>query len=731
MESKPRSARANLLETMVSDSLLIERLSQSYSTSMTLSIQIDSDGAALLPNAGPLIPAASSPAEKPLATSRPAAAELAGGEGFVPARAIAGPGVQATSSTDYRLVGKLGSGGTGIVYQAHQRAIDREVAVKVLRDELACDALSRMRFLQEARTLGSLDHPNVIALHELGTGPDGELFYSMKRVEGTSWNRTIDELSTSENIDILLRVANAIRYAHSRGLIHRDIKPENVMIGPFGEVLVADWGLALSFTGEHRRIVTGNTIGGTPAYMAPELAAGTLETQSIRTDVYLLGAVLYRIMTGHAPHAGATLLECIRAAAANKIVPTSVTGGWIDIATRAMATDPQDRYVDVAAFAAAIGQQQLHQQSEDLVRRAQKRIAVAGPAVTHQDYSVAEALIRESLDVWPGNLNATRALSQLHFEHARAAAAHGDYDLALVLLGDIGMGDSELASRVRRDRQHRLDQASREAKFLALFTHSPDAGLLTTAATSEILEANTQFERLTGFPAAEVVGRRIPDIHLWGCPERRSLFIKQLIETGHVEDFETPLRRSDGTFIDASLSANQFQMNGSELILTTIRDVGLRKEMQSQLRQSRQRLQDLQHLAQLGTWELNVRTGEVRWSDETFQIVGRALEHGAPDMEEYVRMIHPDDQQRLLDAIKTSIAHRAAYELQLRHRRPDGSYSTVIARGQPNLDEAGNVIELYGVVIDITRQAQEIEALRQQVVARSGGQRAGGQTTIA
>ena len=695
--------RVNLLETILSDSSLIERLSQSNLVSLTLTLEVDAEGRARIEHG------------EILDVAVPTTEEVRAAEGFVPSRHMVAPGERPNADTDYRLVGTLGSGGTGIVYQAHQRAIDREVAVKVLRDELADDALSRKRFLQEARTLGSLDHPNVIALHELGTGPSGELFYSMKRVDGTSWDHSIDGMSQSENIDILMRVANAIRYAHSRGLIHRDIKPENVMIGPFGEVLVADWGLALSFSSKQERVQTSNSIGGTPAYMAPELAIGDTESQNVRTDVYLLGAVLYRLLTGHPPHGGSTLLECIHAAANNDIMPTSVVGGWIEVARRAMATKPEDRYADVAAFMQAIEDQKLHQQSNDLVRRARKRLEKAASAATHQDYSVAEALVREALDLWPQSREAAKTLSELQSEHARAAAAHGDFDLALALLEEIGMGQSELAARVRRERQLRRDQASREAKFSALFTRSPDAGLLTRCSTGEIVEANEQFERMTGFAARDVVNKRILDIHLWACPERRASFIKQLTDTGRVEDFETPILRSDGIQIEAAMSANRVAMDGDDYILTTIRDITIRKVAQQQLKRSRARLRDLQHLAQLGTWELNVLTGEVRWSDETYRLAGRDLEHGAPDMNEYMKTVHPEDRKRLRDAVDRAINHHTAYELQVRHLRPDGGYNTVIVRGQPNMDDSGKVIEIYGVVIDITRQANEISQLRKQM----------------
>ncbi|MEM9586984.1 MAG: serine/threonine-protein kinase, partial [Planctomycetota bacterium] len=166
-------------------------------------------------------------------------------------------------AAEYRLVGQLGAGGTGVVYQAHQRAVDREVAIKTLRQEIATDPISRTRFLSEARVIGALDHPNVIALHELGVDQSGSLFYSMKRIDGTSWDKRIESMSVAANVKTLLQVADAIRYAHSQGFVHRDIKPENVMLGRFGEVLLADWGLALQPALPERLMMTEAAIGGT------------------------------------------------------------------------------------------------------------------------------------------------------------------------------------------------------------------------------------------------------------------------------------------------------------------------------------------------------------------------------------------------------------------------------------------------------------------------------------
>lgn len=697
MSKQVPAAAGNLLETLLADATLRQRATASQSLSLTLTLEIDPDGQRRIDH-----PPWRDSASKAPTDQRPDPASDSG-EGFVPVRAVAAPGRRSTPDTEYRLVGELGSGGTGVVYQAHQRGIDREVAVKVLRSELTDDPIARQRFLLEARTVGNLDHPNVIALHELAVGPDGDLFYSMKRVDGTSWDHAIDEMSLDENIETLLRLCDAIRYAHSRELIHRDIKPENVMIGRFGEVLLADWGLALALDGRDEDEHRSHAIGGTPAYMAPELAAGNIASQSIRTDIYLLGALLYRILTGHPPHHGNNLLDCVRRAARNEIRPHSLRGGWIEVAMTAMATKPEERYVSVEAFAQAIAREKEHGRSLDLVRRAERLIGKIGPAAKHHDFTAAEALVREALDLWPGNREAAEKLAQLQTEHARVATAAGDYDLALDLLAQADQADSELAARVRARRDSRREQAVRESKFSQLFLQSPDAGLMTRWSDGQIMEANDMFEQLTGFQADSVVGMKMVDLNLWADYAQRSEFVDQLSASGRVVDFEAAMLRSDGSPLHISLCANKVDLDGEAYILTTMRDIGQRIEARRELRRSRERLKELQRLAQLGTWELDVASGKVHWSDESVLIAGPAFEHGAPDLDAYLQTIHPDDRTQLVEAIRNAVEHRTAYELWIRHGGTSGSWKTVLVRGQPYTDETGKVSEIYGVAIDIER----------------------------
>ncbi|MCA9261828.1 MAG: protein kinase, partial [Planctomycetales bacterium] len=144
---------------------------------------------------------------------------------------------------DYELLNVIGEGGMGVVYAARQSSIARTVALKMLKGG-AGTAEQRDKFISEAVVTGELDHPNIVPIYDLGSNDDGALFYSMKRVKGTPWCDVIQERGLEENLNIFLRVCDAVAFAHVNGVIHRDLKPENVMLGDYGEVLVMDWGLA-------------------------------------------------------------------------------------------------------------------------------------------------------------------------------------------------------------------------------------------------------------------------------------------------------------------------------------------------------------------------------------------------------------------------------------------------------------------------------------------------------
>ncbi len=625
------------------------------------------------------------------------AANVPTDSGFIPSRQVATLGEAIRDGVDYRLVGRLGSGGTGIVYQAHQRAIDREVAIKVLRDELARNQLSRERFLTEARVIGGLDHPNVIALHEVCLDESGALFYSMKRIDGASWDQQISKMSEADNVDTLMRVADAIRYAHSRGLIHRDIKPENVMLGKFGEVLLADWGLAISHGAGELAGGVDQSIGGTPAYMAPELASS--QQVSYQTDVYLLGAILFQILTGHPPHHGPSLLECIRAAARNEIRETDIEGELMDIAMTAMATNPQDRFASVDQMIEAVSDQRQHQQSVRLMRRACERMSQATADNHYEDFRVADALLSEALAVWPQNERALQGRVRLRTEFARAATEHGDLGLALSLYEAAGKGDSDAAANVRAEQARREAGHRQASKYSALFTQSPEAGLLIQMSTGQVVEANQMFGRLFGYAEDQVVGRQIAELNLWACPQRRSAMVEELGQTGAIDNFEATFLHTDGHPIDVLISGRIVDMRGEQMVVSTIRDISLRKKAENELNRNRQRLRDLQSLAGLATWSYDVRSETLSWSEEAFQLADRDPQQGPPSREEFMELIHPEDRTKLKSTIETALGSGAAYEVHVRQQGARGKYKNVLVRGQPIFDADGNTVEIYGVLI--------------------------------
>jgi WD40 repeat protein/tRNA A-37 threonylcarbamoyl transferase component Bud32 len=268
----------------------------------------------------------------------------------------------------YEQIAEHARGGLGRIVRAVDRRLGRTVAVKEL---LRRDDSHEARFMREALITARLEHPGIVPVHEAGRWPNGDPYYVMKLVEG----RTLKELMAQhhglrDRIGLLphvIAVADAVGYAHSEGVIHRDIKPSNVIVGAFGETIVVDWGLArdskheiaeptaedLLAHGSGVSTVSGKIVG-TPAYMAPEQARGDLVDP--RADVYAIGAVLYELLAGKAPHADDTpeaVLDRVLAgppvalATSAPNVPTELA----DIVGKAMAREPADRYANATVLA--------------------------------------------------------------------------------------------------------------------------------------------------------------------------------------------------------------------------------------------------------------------------------------------------------------------------------------------------------------------------------------------
>ena len=372
----------------------------------------------------------------------------------------------AAAGADYELLSLIGEGGMGVVYAARQAAIDRTVAIKMLKPDIARDTDQREKFLSEAVVTGDLDHPNIVPIYDLGSNEAGALFYSMKRVQGTPWMSVIDRKSTPENIDILMKVADAVAFAHSRGVIHRDLKPENVMLGDFGEVLVMDWGLALS-TASFRKsgsITQTSSMGGTPAYMAPEMATGPIERVGPASDVYLLGAILYEVIAKKPPHTGKNVMNCLFAAARNEIQATTHTGELLDIALKAMSTATENRYASVQEFQSAIRQYQSHSESiVPLDPRSSTISKAPEQSGDYQTYSRALFAFQEAAALWDGNVKAHSGISVAKLAYARRAMTKEDFDLAASLVDATDPAHIEVHRQVV-DAQRRARHASAAAQ---------------------------------------------------------------------------------------------------------------------------------------------------------------------------------------------------------------------------------------------------------------------------
>ena len=271
--------------------------------------------------------------------------------------------------TKYRVLEELGSGGMGTVYLAEDRVLGRRVALKVIGPGAASPEIAA-RTLREARIIARLEHPGIVPVHDAGTLPDGRMFYAMKRVEGKRLDELAPRVPLPERLRVFQRVCETVAFAHARGVLHRDLKPENVMVGGFGEVLVLDWGIAklleLPEAGTPRDAgpvapasTAAGAVMGTPAYMAPEQAAGLADRVGIGSDVYALGAILYFLLTLRPPFEGDAALARARGASAAPPVRArerepSTPRPLEAIAAKAMAPDPAGRYASAEALAADV-----------------------------------------------------------------------------------------------------------------------------------------------------------------------------------------------------------------------------------------------------------------------------------------------------------------------------------------------------------------------------------------
>ncbi len=275
----------------------------------------------------------------------------------------------------------------GRVADAYDRALRRPVAIKEM---LTTSGVDLVRFEREARITAKLEHPGIVPIHDAGRTADGTPFYVMRRIDGQPLDQLIDEkldvrLALIPNV---LAACDAVAFAHARGVVHRDIKPSNILIGPFGETLVIDWGIARELSTDEvgvavpvsdGKLTRAGTVAGTPGFMSPEQARG--ETVDARADVFALGATLFFVLAGQAPYGSASATEMVDLAGAGREpdwrrLPRDVPADLRAIAEKAMAMASAQRYADASALAADL------------------RRFVTGNLVGAYDYGIAARLAR-------------------------------------------------------------------------------------------------------------------------------------------------------------------------------------------------------------------------------------------------------------------------------------------------------------------------------------------------
>jgi serine/threonine protein kinase len=373
------------------------------------------------------------------------------------------------SPRHYQVEGEFARGGMGRILLALDRRLGRRIALKELHADAGPGA--PQRFVREALVTARLQHPAIVPVYEAGRWPDGRPFYAMKLVEGRSLDALLrDAGSLAARLALLphlIAVAEAVAYAHDRRVVHRDLKPANVLVGPFGETVVVDWGLAreLGADGAVERAADGapgpegagagqtvtGTVLGTPHYMPPEQARGLPVDE--RADVYALGAMLYFLLTGSPPHAGKGAGEALAEAAEGRVEPVeqSEPEAPPDLAAvvrKALAPSPRDRYPSARELAADLRRFQTGQlvsahrySPRDLLRRFVERHRAA--------LLVAAVLTAALIAAVAGGFVAVRRqarVAEAERDRARAAARRAEQVNAFVV-GMLGSADPRVAGR--------------------------------------------------------------------------------------------------------------------------------------------------------------------------------------------------------------------------------------------------------------------------------------------
>ncbi|MEA3226221.1 MAG: serine/threonine-protein kinase, partial [Planctomycetota bacterium] len=252
----------------------------------------------------------------------------------------------------YKIIKRLGQGGMGTVWRSEQLSTRREVALKLMASTRFDSAKAQARFEREVELTARLDHPNIASVYDSGLH-HGMYYYAMEFVDGMPLDQYVDEKNLSDNqiLALMRTVCEAIEHAHLRGVMHRDLKPSNIMVGFDGQPHVVDFGLARTFLDEDEAMTVSieGEVAGTPAYMSPEQAAGHHDQIDTRTDVYSLGLILYRLLTGQSPYdLSGSLFDVLQRVVQGRMrrpreITKSIDRELESLLLKALAHDQEDR----------------------------------------------------------------------------------------------------------------------------------------------------------------------------------------------------------------------------------------------------------------------------------------------------------------------------------------------------------------------------------------------------
>lgn len=407
----------------------------------------------------------------------------------------------------------IGEGGMGIVRLATQRSLGRKVAVKTLRPNTRNEQAT-LRLLREAWVTGTLEHPNIVPVYDLGLDEDGSPIIVLKRIEGVEWGEVMRDGEAARdrygaedllehNLRILVQLCNAVSLAHARGVLHRDLKPENVMIGKFGEVYLVDWGIAVSLVadplGRLPLASEQKEMAGTPCYMAPEML-GAVGSLGVHTDVYLLGAILHEVLTGSPPHTG-TFKQIVGSILLSSFAyGDDVPKELAVIAERALSREPADRFGSAEELRLRLEWYLRHRGSLAISAEASRRLAdmqalVASdaPVATLHDrlyhlFAECRFGFKQALNASADNETARLGLRQAIETVVRFELARGAAEAAAGALAEIEDPPPELVAQVDEALRARLAEKRKMQRLERLHAElDPSTGRRTRVAATAIL----------------------------------------------------------------------------------------------------------------------------------------------------------------------------------------------------------------------------------------------------